>query len=441
MPLFPASGRRRRDRRWLAVFALVGLLCLRAGQGGFAAEASTEAAAAAPAAAAENQETEEERRERIAREREEVIAKAKQDVETTDEAIMEKLPEGVKTVVGYQIYQIALWRYVVVIGLFFGALAALAYLRRRFQAKDKESSVEEMEGWRLALHVARLGVVNPLKLALLGVTLKIFTWLVVTRYHPEIMWMSNMILYLAVVFYLYDLIGLVDEYYGNRLFHSRNRLLDTVRPLIVKAARILLLVLAAIHVYQSITGQTLVSIFAGLGIGGLALALASQETLKNLLGFANIAFDQSFLVGDYVVLGSEEGTVEHVGMRSMRVRKPDGTSVIIPNSNAITSNVTNKARLPFQRRTITLNLHPANGSAKIETALAEVKAALDGHNGAVMGKPPLVVFDDFAPCRVNIVAYFWFDPGSGFDYVAEVDRINRDIYRRLSAAEVLFAER
>lgn len=244
-----------------------------------------------------------------------------------------------------------------------------------------------------------------------------------------------------MIVYFYDLVGLIDVYYGTRLFHSPDRLLDTVRPLVFKCIRGFILLIGALHIYQSVTGETLVSIIAGLGIGGLALALASQETLKNLLGFASIAMDQPFLVGDNIIIGEDESVVETVGMRSLRIRKFDGSCVILPNSNAIATNVLNKSRRPFIHGTIPLFLHPNNGIEKIEQALSVAKEAMENHNGSIEGKPPVVRFEDWQPARLVINAYFWFDPNSQYDYSDEAARINTEVYRRLSEAGIVFAER
>ncbi len=407
------------------------------------ADRATENAAvdAAAPAGETKAETAEEIEKRAEIEREQALAKARDAVETADQALLDSVPGSVKTVIGFRLFNISLWRYITVAAVMFFALVAWIYFKRRYATRVKNNVPAILGGWHLAMHVARLGLKNPIKLLILGFTLKIVSVLIVTNYHLEAVWVSNMVIYFAFIIYLYDLVGLVDRFYGQWLFHSPDRLLDTVRPLVLKGARTVLLIIAAVHVYQSVTGQTIFSIIAGLGIGGIALALASQETLKNLLGFANIAFDQPFLVGDTVGIGADEGTVEHVGMRSMRIRKYDGTCVVIPNSTAITSNVLNKTRLPFIRRSIGLRLHPNNGHEKVELAISLVREALAEHNGAVEGKPPVVRFEDYEPARLVINAYFWFDQNSGLDYFAEIDRVNREIYRRLSEAGVVFAER
>ncbi len=378
---------------------------------------------------------------RLQQQREELLAKAKHSVQSTDQAFVDSVPQSFRSIIGYRVLGIAAWRLAAGAGLFVLVIALYLYFRRRYKLRERNKAPVILGSWHLLVHVLILGLKNPAKLLVAGLLLKVFAWLILTRFHPETAWASNLLLYFSFIFYLYDLVTLIDKYYGQWLFHSPDRLLDTVRPIAVKVAKIIILVVALLHIYQSITGQTLISIVAGLGIGGLALALASQETLKNLLGFANIAFDQTFLVGDTVTIASDEGVVEHVGMRSMRLRKFDGSCAIVPNAVAISTNIQSKARQPYRRREILIHLHPNNGSEKIETALAIIKDVLANQRGKVENKPPVARFDAYEPARIRLAAYFWFDPNCQTDFYDEVDRVNREIYKRFGEAGIAFAVR
>ena len=80
---------------------------------------------------------------------------------------------------------------------------------------------------------------------------------------------------------------------------------------------------------------------AGVGIGGIAIAMASKESLENLLGSFTIFFDKPFLVGDLVTTGNITGTVEKVGFRSTRIRTFDKSIVTVPNKNMISAELDN----------------------------------------------------------------------------------------------------
>jgi MscS family membrane protein len=104
----------------------------------------------------------------------------------------------------------------------------------------------------------------------------------------------------------------------------------TLVSLGVKVARVLIGA-AAVVVVLSALGYPIASLVAGLGIGGLALALAAQKTGEHLFGTLAIGIDQPFRVGDWVKVDDQEGTVEAVGLRSTRIRTLDRTLISIPN--------------------------------------------------------------------------------------------------------------
>ncbi len=104
----------------------------------------------------------------------------------------------------------------------------------------------------------------------------------------------------------------------------------TLVPLGVRVAKIAVLVLAIIALVSSL-GYPIASLLAGLGVGGLALALAAQKTVENLFGAFAIGADQPFRVGDFIKVDTITGTVESIGLRSTRIRTLDRTLISIPN--------------------------------------------------------------------------------------------------------------
>lgn len=404
---------------------------------------STPAASDADAAkkAAEDQAAAEHRQQRQ-QERQEELTRAEDFVHSADRTVMRRLPYPFNLLLGVSLFDITLWRYLVALLIVGLAVFVVYYTRNRFrranvQLRDKK----DLNRFHKAVNVALVPLRNPIKLVLAAAVVRIISSLLVTTYHPDIVWAANMVAFLALVLYLYDLVGMIDKVYGDSIFHtSNNRLMDTVRPMILKVVRVIILIIAGTHIYQDLTGRTMVSVVAGLGIGGLALALASQETLRNVLGFASIAFDKSFLVGDAVSIANYDGTVEHVGMRSLTLRTYDGSSVVIPNNTAINANIINLNRRPFIRREIRIHLSPKNPYDRIERALKVMHEALETHEGKVPGLPPVVRFEDYEPGRFVIQGLFWYDADKPF-YPDECSRINMEIAKRFSEEDVLYAER
>jgi MscS family membrane protein len=115
-------------------------------------------------------------------------------------------------------------------------------------------------------------------------------------------------------------------------------------------------------------------LLAGLGVGGIAVALAAQKTLENIIAGASLILDQAVRVGDYLRAGTIEGTVDHIGLRSTRLRTPDRTIVSVPNSQIASMSLeTVSARDKFLFR-------PVIG-LRYETTTAQMQAVLDGIRG------------------------------------------------------------
>jgi len=114
----------------------------------------------------------------------------------------------------------------------------------------------------------------------------------------------------------------------------------TLAPVLARASRVFLVIIAALLVLQNI-GYNVAGLLAGLGIGGLAVALAAKETLANLFGSIALLMDRTFEVGDTIQQGDVEGVVVKIGLRSTRVRTKEGYVVSIPNQLITNAPVTN----------------------------------------------------------------------------------------------------
>jgi len=114
----------------------------------------------------------------------------------------------------------------------------------------------------------------------------------------------------------------------------------TLAPVLARATRVFLVIIAVLLVLQNI-GYNVAGLLAGLGIGGLAVALAAKETLANLFGSIALLIDRTFEVGDIIKQGDVEGTVVKIGLRSTRVRTKEGYIVSIPNQLVTNAAVTN----------------------------------------------------------------------------------------------------
>lgn len=172
------------------------------------------------------------------------------------------------------------------------------------------------------------------------------------------------------------------EIVGERLAHRASRTASTVDdilfPLLQRAAW-LLVILVGVAQVLSVHGVNVSGLVAGLGLGGLAFALAAKDTVENIFGSVAILLDQPFRVGDTVNVGGVSGVVEQIGLRSTRLRTPDNSLVSMPNSKVIAGHVDNLGARPFLRTRVVLPLAFDTAPEAIEALCAGVRELLRSH--------------------------------------------------------------
>jgi MscS family membrane protein len=158
------------------------------------------------------------------------------------------------------------------------------------------------------------------------------------------------------------------------------------------------------------------SVLAGLGVGGLAVALAARDSLANLLGSMLIMIEKPFRVGHFIRVSGSEGTVEEVGFRSTRIRTADNSLISIPNNAVVNATVENLSLRPMRRQRFFVQLTYDTPREKVEEIASRIKQILTGHPAAD-GTSAHVRFNDFAESSLNILVLFHLNVA---DYAAEL---------------------
>jgi MscS family membrane protein len=154
--------------------------------------------------------------------------------------------------------------------------------------------------------------------------------------------------------------------------------LRSLIPLGGRIARVFVFI-AAVLVTISQFGYPIATILAGLGIGGIAVALGAQKSLEHFFGSVSIGVDQPFRVGDWVVINGVEGEIEAIGLRSTRIRTLDRTVVSMPNgqlADAVSENFAHRERIRFRT---TVGLEYGTSSVTLKRVRDEIEALLRGH--------------------------------------------------------------
>lgn len=145
---------------------------------------------------------------------------------------------------------------------------------------------------------------------------------------------------------------------------------------------------------------------AGLGLGGLAFALAAQQTLSNVFGGIVIITDKPFSIGDWILTPSVEGTVEDINFRSTRIRTFAQAVVTVPNSTLANEPITNWTRMDKRRITFNLGITYSTPKEKLEKCVNDIRNMLHNHS-EIHPETIFVNFDAFGDSSLNIFLYFF----------------------------------
>lgn len=180
----------------------------------------------------------------------------------------------------------------------------------------------------------------------------------------------------------------------------------TLIPIGARVTRVVLVALA-VGTGLSLVGVPVASIVAGLGVGGLAVALAAQKTFENLLGAFTIGVDQPFREGDFVKVDDFVGTVERVGLRSTTFRTLDRTVITLPNGQVAEKRLETFAARDRIRLFATLGLVYSTTSSQLRSVMAGLEEVLRAHP-KIWPDAVIVRFAGFGQSSLDIEVMAWF---------------------------------
>jgi len=227
---------------------------------------------------------------------------------------------------------------------------------------------------------------------------------------------AGLVTTLAVIWVCLRLADLVGELLSIRASRTTSRMDDLLVPLIRKSAKILIAAVGALYVLSALN-ITFLPLLTGLGIGGLAIAFAAQNTVENFFGSMAVILDRPFDVGDWVKIDSVEGTVEELGFRSTRLRTAQASEMTIPNATLVKAIVDNMGRRRFRPWKTFIGLTYETPPDRIEVFCEEVRKliALSPHTRKEDYHVRLHVF---SPSSLDVLVQVQFTVG---DFPAELE--------------------
>lgn len=241
----------------------------------------------------------------------------------------------------------------------------------------------------------------------------------------------------SIAWMLIRFVDILMIYMKKHASNTESKLDDQLVPLISKSLKIFIFLIAFALIVQNL-GYSISGLLAGLGIGGLALAMAAKDTLSNLFGSVTIFSDQPFQVGDWIKVNDHEGVVEAVGFRSTRIRTFYKTEISIPNSVVANATIDNFSRMQRRRVSTTLGFTYETTPDQMEKVLAGIRNVLKKTKG-VNQDFYMVSFTGFGASSLEVLLYYFTDTTVWAEYVEIRERVNLAIMRATQKAGVEFA--
>lgn len=336
-------------------------------------------------------------------------------------------------VLNRQILGNALWQYGLFLLVVFGGMIAYALIQRLLARLVRHVPQERQPFYQKIIELIR----GPLRLLVL--VLVLWLGLRIFRIPQDVdTFLSNTFLVLVALVVTYGLIKAVDvllAYVQPLVARTESRLDDQLLPLVGRTLKVFIILVAALLVIQNL-GYDITSLIAGLGLGGLALALAAQQTLSNIFGAVTLFIDRPFQVGDAVSVEGFTGTIEAIGLRSTRLRTFDGTLVTLPNNIVANAKIDNWQARPTRRTNFTIGVTYDTSYEKLQEAVQILRDVMASHPGTAQYR---AYFNSYGDYSLNIMANHWCKYLDYEEYLKCLEEINFEIKRRFEAAGIEFA--
>jgi small-conductance mechanosensitive channel len=216
--------------------------------------------------------------------------------------------------------------------------------------------------------------------------------------------------------------------------HGDQRLSGSI-DVVLFATRLIVWIIVILLALSNL-GVNVTGLVAGLGVGGIAIALAVQTILGDLFASLSIALDKPFVVGDLLGIDSYEGTVEQIGIKSTRLRSVTGEQIIVANADLLKSRVRNMGRMNQRRALFTLSVAYETPPERLQQLPKLVEAAVSAVSGARFAS---CLFKELGESALLFEVCFFVDHHTGSEIGAAIDSVNHLLLRSFAEAGIEFA--
>lgn len=212
---------------------------------------------------------------------------------------------------------------------------------------------------------------------------------------------------------------------------------DQLIPFVTEILKIVVITLSIFFIMGAVFKVDIAALVAGLGIGGLALALAAKESLENLLASFIVFFDKPFVIGDLVQVNGMVGTVEKIGFRSTRIRTLEKSYLTIPNLQMVNNVLDNLSLRTFRRVKFNIGVEYDTTQEQIQHIVKDVQKYIDDHPNT--NQDGEIHFMEFGPSSLDIMVLYFIDTMDWSLYLKIKEEINFEIMRIVQEHGASFA--
>jgi len=255
--------------------------------------------------------------------------------------------------------------------------------------------------------------------------------------HPILQQSVNVLCVILATVLVIQLTGSLVEY-GVRVYWVARRgdaTLEKSLNAIVPAIKIVVWAIGLVFLLDNL-GFDISAVVASLGIGGIAIALAAQGILGDLFSYMSILLDRPFEIGDFIVVGDLVGSVEHVGIKTTRLRSLSGEELVAANTDLTSSRIQNFKRMERRRIPFTLGVTYETAQHRMEEIPGVIQSIIEGVEGATFDRAHFHSFGDFS---LNYEVVYYVETSDYAAYMNAQQQINLAIKAAFEERNIDFA--
>ena len=226
-----------------------------------------------------------------------------------------------------------------------------------------------------------------------------------------------------IVLRLIDFFGVV---FMHRAKKAQSKSDNQLIPFLKDVAKVMVIIFSFFFILGTVFHLNIASLIAGLGIGGLAVALAAKESLENLFGSFTIFLDKPFVVGDLIKVGTVEGNIEKIGFRSTRIRTAEKSFVTVPNKKMVDSELDNLSMRMQRLAKFNIGLTYETKPEQIKNIVKNIQICLDNYP-IIMKDETIIKLHNFSETAINIMVSYTVDTMEFKVYLNVREEINYKI--------------